>query len=837
MTRSRTPSGLLRACLLATSLFLRGETLKAKDATGLDLGEHGSFEAPGLSVLVFNNSYDGLFSDAKISGIELIHHDVRTVTNGDVRLASTPGQWDPVPQLLGRRILPSEKAVEADLEYKDYGFRFTLRAESHADGIHISVNLPQALPAKLEGKAGLNLEFLPSAYFHKGLLVDGRSDTLPLHPSSDMRRGTDGVLESLPLVQGNRITFAPEDAARRITVSSPTASMALYDGRNQAQNGWFVLRSLLPGKSSGRVLEWTLEASLVPGWLRPLVIGHSQLGYTPDAPKIAVIEMDRRQPLNGRARVLRLDERGGSAEVYSAEPAPCAPYLRYQYLRFDFSAVSEPGLYQLEYAGVRTRSFRIAADIYDRAWHPSLDVYLPVQMDHMYVREAYRVWHGRSHRDDARQAPVSHEHFDLYAQGPTTDTPYAPGQHIPGLNIGGWYDAGDFDIRTQTQYALVQSLVYTWEDFRPERDQTTIDQVSARVLLHTPDGTPDLIEQIEHGALALVAQHRAVGHAIHGIVEPTLEQYTHLGDGSTKTDNLIYDPSLKPGVEQPPHSGTPDDRWAFTSRSTALNYGSAAGLAAASRALRGYRDPLATECLETALRVWNEEQGHAPDTFHHGNTTGGELDDEHFKAAVELLQCTREPRFAEAIRALLPKVGEHFLRNGVEILRALPYMDAEYRSQVSGLVQRYREEATTDPLSQNPYRVPITTGGWAGSGFVIHHGILHYHLHRAFPERFGTDPVHEAAAFLYGCHPGHNLSLVSGVGTASKEVAYGNNRADFSFIAGGVVPGILILKPDYPENKEDWPFLWGENEYVVNLGGSHIYLANALASLAREARR
>jgi hypothetical protein len=53
------------------------------------------------------------------------------------------------------------------------------------------------------------------------------------------------------------------------------------------------------------------------------------------------------------------------------------------------------------------------------------------------------------------------------------------------------------------------------------------------------------------------------------------------------------------------------------------------------------------------------------------------------------------------------------------------------------------------------------------------------------------------------------------------------NRADFSFISGGIVPGILILKPDYPENHEDWPFFWGENEYVVNLAASYIFLVNA----------
>ncbi|WP_142322637.1 hypothetical protein, partial [Priestia megaterium] len=67
----------------------------------------------------------------------------------------------------------------------------------------------------------------------------------------------------------------------------------------------------------------------------------------------------------------------------------------------------------------------------------------------------------------------------------------------------------------------------------------------------------------------------------------------------------------------------------------------------------------------------------------------------------------------------------------------------------------------------------------------------------------------------------------------SKEVAYGNNRADFSFIAGGVVPGMLIVKPDFPENKEDWPFFWGENEYVVNVGASYIALVHAAEALSK----
>ena len=47
------------------------------------------------------------------------------------------------------------------------------------------------------------------------------------------------------------------------------------------------------------------------------------------------------------------------------------------------------------------------------------------------------------------------------------------------------------------------------------------------------------------------------------------------------------------------------------------------------------------------------------------------------------------------------------------------------------------------------------------------------------------------------------------------------------------MPGIRILKPDFPENREDYPFLWSENEYVIDLAASYIYLVNAVNSLLK----
>src|SRR5512145_1274374 len=145
----------------------------------LKLNELGYFETRGLNVLAFNNWYDGYFSDAKVTGIELIHHEVRTVTNGDVRLSPTPGQWSPVPQSIDRKIDLEQGRVTVSLAYTDIQFPYQIEVTAQGEGVLITVSLEKPLPAELEGRAGFNLEFLPSAYFHKGFLMDGQSQLFP----------------------------------------------------------------------------------------------------------------------------------------------------------------------------------------------------------------------------------------------------------------------------------------------------------------------------------------------------------------------------------------------------------------------------------------------------------------------------------------------------------------------------------------------------------------------------------------------------------------------------------------------------------------------------------
>lgn len=816
----------LRA-VLYSALLLSG-WVNAKVA--LTVNEQEYFEAQGLNVLVFSNWYNGLFDDSKISGVEIIHHGERTVTNGDVRLHSTPEQWDAIPAFIERKVDRENGVIEAFLHYPKYDFNYSIRVTANSGGVSIAVVLPKAVPKALVGKAGFNLEFIPSAYFELAYLMDNQPGSFPLYPTGPKEIAEKS--QPLPLASGRRLVMGVGSSDRQITIESQRGELQLFDGRSKAQNGWFVVRSVLPADKTGEVVSWQLSAKLQKSWVREPVIGHSQLGYHPSQKKIAVIELDRNDKRKSKAQLLRIANDGSTSVVKKSQPEDWGQYKRYHYRTFDFSDVIERGVYQLQYGAVTTAPFVIDKSVYQKAWHPSADIYLPVQMDHMLINEAYRVWHGASHLDDALQAPVNYKHFDLYAQGPTTDTPYKPGEHIPGLNVGGWYDAGDYDIRTSTQYRTLIKLVEAWEDFKPERDVTKVDYPAKFVDLHVPDGKQDILQQVEHGALQLVAQHKAVGHAIPGIIVPTIDQYTHLGDGITMTDNLIYNPIMGELESNGIESGKFDDRWAFTSESSKLNYGSISGLAAASRVLKGHNDVLAKQCWDIALKAWNKEQNREPVVFDHGNTTGGPIELEILNAAVQMLLATEgDKAYLEVAQSALDTLGERIVFAIPTVMRAYPYMDKEHQGKVRTMAEHYAAKLREDS-KQNPYGVMITEGGWAGNGVIILMASAHYQLHKIFPDLFTEEDVYQGMNYLMGTHPDSDISFVSNVGTVSKKVAYGMNRADFSFISGGVVPGVLILKPDFPENKETWPFFWGQNEYVVNMSAYFIYLALAVNDLA-----
>ncbi len=883
---------LLLALTSSPSLFGADFQMKVTDKNYLD--------TQGFSVFLYDSTYHPVFVDQKNTAMEMILHGQRIATNGDVRLMPTPEQWDLVATLKGRHADKANNQLTADLGFPAFDFSYTLQVEAEPGGVKVSINLDKPLPQKLVGRAGFNLEFLPSIYMGKAYLVDGsKAGIFPRTPDDSMVKvmpladepkkayyledwdKAKGYTQPLPFAEGKTITLGVDDALARVNVKSDTADLMLFDGRNRAQNGWFVLRSLIPsGKTNGAIV-WHIRPDVIPNWTRPPVIAHSQVGYAPGFSKVAVLELDPKYDAPKTAKVLRLMEDGSYKPAFEGQITPSTPWLRYVYSKFDFTSVKDPGLYVIEYAGQRTAPFPISGDAYANIWQDSLDHHIAEQMDHVSVREGYRVWHGASHLDDGRLAPVVGEQFDGWRQAAATDGKFKGGDHIPGMNVGGWYDAGDFDLEEPAQLSVIQSLALAYREFNLKYDELTVDEVGREVEMHRPDGVPDTVQQVKHGALYILAQFHNIGHSIRGTHEPDLRQYTHLGDAASKTDGRIYDPKLGPNEVKGDYSGKPDDRWIFSTTNPYFQWNAIAALAASSDVLKGWDDALAKDCLETAIKAWNEEKAHptpsagrvfgaeAPAGVLGGgvlaasqgavsgsgaSTSPGAISapvappansgrdgfgiGQDWAAALELTIATNgaEP-YKSRLKELFPQMitPQQMGFRGWTAVRALPYLDASAKEQLREAVKTYMA-GEDKKLDTTPFGVPPSLGTWGGSGAVVDMAIRMYFLHKAFPDLVGPEYTLRAVNYILGTHPVSSTSYVAGVGTVSKTKTYSNNRADNAYIPGAVIPGYIIIKPDFPECIDDFGFLWFEDEAVVAGSASWVVAGNAAEAIIKESK-
>ena len=892
---------ILLSLVSALSMSAADLEIKVTDKNYLD--------TRGFSVFLYDSTYHPVFVDQKNTAMEMILHGQRIATNGDVRLMPTPEQWDLVATLKGRHTDKTNRRLTADLAFPTFDFSYTLEVAAEPGGVEVSIDLDKPLPQKLVGRAGFNLEFLPSIYMGKAYLVDGaKAGIFPRTPNDPMTQvlplpdepkkayyledwdKAKGYTQPLPFAEGKSITLGVDDALARVKVVSDTGDLMLFDGRDRAQNGWFVLRSLIPAGKSTHAIVWHIRPDIIPNWTRPPMIAHSQVGYAPNLSKVAVLELDPNFNAPKSARLLRLMEDGFYKQVFEGPIVPSTPWLRYVYSKFDFTPVKDPGLYVIEYADQRTAPFPIVENPYANIWQDSLDHHLAEQMDHVSVREGYRMWHGASHLDDGRMAPVVGEQFDGWNQATATDGKYKGGDHIPGMNVGGWYDAGDFDLEEPAQLSVIQSLALAYREFNLKYDELTVDEAARSVEMHRPDGVPDAVQQVMHGALLILAQFHNIGHAIRGTHEPDLRQYTQVGDGASKTDGRIYDPKLGLNEVKGNYSGQPDDRWIFTTNNPFFQWNAIAALAAAADTLKGWDNSLAKDCLDTAIKAWNDTKANptqyptdigfrgeaaaappgggvlaasqgavagAQGARNGRGTSGGPTNSGtanaqtappasfarpgfgvgiDWAAALELTIATNgaEP-YKSRLKELFPQIiaPQQMDFRGWTAVRALSYLDASAKEQMREAVKTYIA-GLDRRLDATPFGVPPSLRTWGGSGEVVDMAIRMYFLHKTFPDLVSPEYTIRAVNYILGTHPVSSTSYVAGVGTVSKTKTYSNNRADNSYIPGAVIPGYIIIKPDFPECIDDFGFLWFEDEAVVAGSASWVVAGNAANAIIKE---
>jgi hypothetical protein len=390
--------------------------------------------------------------------------------------------------------------------------------------------------------------------------------------------------------------------------------------------------------------------------------------------------------------------------------------------------------------------------------------------------------------------------------------------------------------------------------FKDNWDLTTIDQQKKMVEIHRPDGKPDILQQIEHGLITIIGGYKNLGRLYRGIICPTLRQYVLLGDGSTMTDGVIYNP-----LQDAPEETKPiklDDRWEFVKNDDRLVFTEdepdrelevVEALAVAARVMRGYNDTLGTQALLTAEDLYSgvsineiEEIRQAGARVESG-LYGFRVDDRRYertlvckiRAAAELLVTTGNRQYKEDLIKLL---NDQAIGNSDVIAylgKVLPLIgNKQLTTKITEAARKYRMEIDRYE-KESPYSVPFPHR--IGSSWGLQsHSMKQYQLFKAFPDIFDGKGVILALNAVLGFHPGENaMSLVSGVGSKSAVVAYGFNRADGSYVPGGTIKGPVILKPAVPELKI-WPYLWQESEYVIdaqNTGGAVHFMFLVMAAM------
>lgn len=808
---------ILRVAATFLAIVTCGSAMQAQ--AGLQINDKSYFETHGLNVIVFSDIYP----EGHQTGVTIIQHGIRVAANGDLRLEASPGQWSPVPVAGTRSVDEESQKITQTLsypdpkrhrkgfnpiEYPDLEFTYHVSVQSQGNNsFSITVDLDEPLPEAWIGKVGFNFELFPGLLFGKSWLLDDAAGHFPQQPNGPIEY-VDGEFLAQPLATGRKLIVAPGEDRQRVSITSRNGELELLDGRTNHNNGWFIVRSVVPAGATKNAVQWLVQPNVDEEWLYEPVIQVSQLGYAVSQPKRVVIEQDQRDLARSELLLFRLTEEGRE-QVRSVRPETWdGEFLRYNYLTYDFSDIVEPGMYAFEYRSRRSHPFEVSSDVFSRhAWQPTLEYYLPVQMCHMRVNEKYRVWHGDDHADDALMAPTDHNHFDGYIQGPSTLTSYDTLQPVPGLNAGGWHDAGDYDLRVESQIGTVWLLAQMIEEFELDYDATLIDQQRKLVEIHQPDGESDAHQQIEHGLLSILGGYRSLGRLYRGIIVSDKRQYVLLGDGSVQTDNV---------------AGNADDRWVFTEENPNRELETVAGLAAAARVLADYNPDLAVESLRAAR-----------DIFDLAFKKADSIEARVF-ALSELIQTTGDEKLIETLLTLQNPIASDIRKTGWVLAKAMPFIaDAEFESAIDEAVRDYQDDLNKQS-EETPYGVPYQPYIWGAGWGIQEFGVRQYLFRKAWPQYVSPDYFVNALNFVLGVHPGENtMSFASGVGANSALVAYGVNRADWSYIPGGVISGTALIRPDLPELKI-WPFFWQQTEYVMGGGGTnYMFLVLAVDRLYR----
>jgi len=819
---------LFRPLFAIAFCFILFQTTQVSGQNQLTINEKGYLDSRNVSVLAFHNIYPVGMQ----GGIEIIQHNLRTSSNGTVsyrlheNVEEIPGvnvSHEPIPKINNPERQIEGNIITLPFSYDAINLAYEIVIEPTADfGFEVRMNFKEPVDTRIIEEVEFSMEFYPELYAGKSYVSESGFGVFPFVFNGTVKNG------AIPYATGHQFILAPEDERISLKISSESNEIRLSDSRAGTQRYWYTIKCKADLTKTEKAVSLKFQPNVIEGWKKPAMIAYSQAGYHPNQEKKIILELDKDTGEPGNVILSMLTNNGTYEKVLEKKADLWGKFLRYQYATASFTSVKKPGIYKISYEDQETGPFKIASDVYGKGpWEMTLDVFYPVQMCHMKVTDRGRVWHGVCHLDDALQVPSPLPFFDGYRQADYSDTDYEPHTTIDDLSYGGWHDAADDDIHYVSTGKAAYDLALAVEEFGIDRDQTTVDFEKREVYTYQPDGIPDALQQVIHGAKWLVAHYRVSDHAFPGVISSNWDTYVSAADWGLFTDNLFYNPAFPEDSADGTFSGKLDDRYVFTNRDTRRDFFASGILAAISRIIEVQDPDLAEECLLTSQTIWAREQAREP-VFYRNVGTPQNLVEEKTRAAVELYLTTGDKKYLKFLEENREKILDEIDRTGWLVSRVLKDIDnQDFKEDFTESLSGYRDRLI-ETNNKNPFGLEYGSQVWGIGWNILWQAEKEYYLVKHHPDLFDPNSILDALAFVLGRHPGNNISFVSGIGTHRPIPSFAVNKMDYGFTPGGVFSGTSLVLPDFPELREDHPFLWQQSEIMI--WGATPYLFTVLAA-------
>ena len=463
-----------------------------------------------------------------------------------------------------------------------------------------------------------------------------------------------------------------------------------------------------------------------------------QVGYLPDAPKLALVEGATRDSF----RVL---DRSTGLPLYSGKLGPRRkdPDSGRITRQADFSALTQPGTYVLETTGGGVSDpFRVGADAYRYATFLSMRSYYG-------QRCGIRVDLG------PKFPGYTHDACHL------KDGFFHPSSGRKGFKkaVGGWHDAGDFGKYVVNSGITTGTLLVAWEFYGDRLKGLSLE------IPESGGKIPDFLAEIKWN------------------LDWMLEMQDQDGGVWHKLTSETFCPFIPPETDHDKRYFIGTGSAPFKSSAATADF--AAVMAAASRIYRPYDRAFADKCLRAAERTWNWLDLYPNVNFSNPPNvrTGGygdrDCSDERLWAAAELWRATGGENYARLVKNQVAQRGPGLFDAenpfGWSQVAALGYWSYAFsgRSDADpGTVSAIRKatleaaEKIADRTSKSPALQSLTTHNfiWGSNSVALNYSVMLLMADRMEPREEFRDAALENLHYVLGRNP-FGVSWVTGLGS------------------------------------------------------------------------